>query len=98
MGYLLIAVPGRLIGRVGSAAALINIGAASLTPLVVGSLLPSWGRDGVCRLGLAVLSAAVLVNRSLRAIPRPEDLKEYAVSRVSREAHPRREPSETTTS
>jgi len=52
-------------------------------------------------LGLVGLSAAVLVvllNRSLRGIPRPEDLKEYAVSRVSREAHPRREPAGTTTS
>nr|BFF05035.1 hypothetical protein GCM10023233_00040 [Brevibacterium otitidis]BFF08570.1 hypothetical protein GCM10023233_35390 [Brevibacterium otitidis] len=81
MGYVLLAVPPALLGRVNSAASVINLGAAALPPLIVGFLLARWGRTSLVLLATGLLGLAVIViaaNTALRGIPRTDDWKSYA--------------------
>lgn len=81
MGYVLLAVPPTLLGRVNSAASVINLGAAALPPLIVGFLLEPWGRTSLALLATGLLGLAVIfiaVNAALRGIPRTDDWKSYA--------------------
>lgn len=81
MGYVLLAVPPRLLGRVNSAASVINLGAAALPSLIVGFLLVPWGRTSLALIATGLLGLAVIViaaNTALRGIPRTDDWKSYA--------------------
>lgn len=75
MSYLLLKVPNNMLGKVNSSALLLNLGATSLPPLLVGVLLQSYGKNALILVS-AMLAAGSLINiiftHHIRKIPRQE--------------------------
>lgn len=81
LGYMTVATPSRLLGRVNSAARVMSMGALPLAPLIAGFGLDWIGRTGTIAIaGLICAAAAVLAaaSPSLRALPRESQWQEYA--------------------
>lgn len=72
LGYFMVAVPSRLLGRATSALDLLAMGAVPLAPLIAGFGYATWGWAGALSLcaGLCVAAAALAIfNRGLRNLP-----------------------------
>lgn len=81
LGYMTVATPTRLLGRVNSAARTMAMGAMPLAPLVAGTGLAWIGRSGTLLAAGAICVAAVvlvLATSSLRALPREADWAAHA--------------------
>lgn len=80
MTYLILLVPGNLMGRVNSAASLINLSSSSLSPLFAGLVLYFFSRSLVliCCFILVVLALGfALMNKQLMGMPRQENWSSY---------------------
>ncbi|WEK61648.1 MAG: MFS transporter [Candidatus Microbacterium colombiense] len=81
MGYFMVATPTHLLGRAGSAAGVLGMGAMPLAPLIAGFGLTVLGRDGTILICAALCLIAVglaVGNRALRALPVESRWAEHA--------------------
>lgn len=81
LGYYMVAVPSRLLGRANSALDLLALGAVPLAPLLAGFGYTAWGWSGVLALcaGISGLAAALaLGSRGLRTLPVASQWAEHA--------------------
>lgn len=80
MSYILIKVPNTLLGRVNSAASLINLGVVALPPLFVGYMLAYSNHRAVMIACLALTFLAftlIFANRQLAKMPQQEKWADY---------------------
>lgn len=80
MSYILIKVPNAILGRVNSAASLINLGVATLPPLFVGYMLAYSAHRTVMIVCLALTFLAftlIFANRQLAKMPQQENWANY---------------------
>lgn len=81
MGYMMVATPSELLGRVTSAAGVMAMGAMPLAPLIAGFGLEWIGRTGTLFIAGAICVVAVgmtLAARPLRALPKEADWQDHA--------------------
>ena len=81
LGYMMVATPTELLGRVNSAAGFISMAAMPLAPLIAGLGLDLLGRTGTLLLAGAICVIAVgiaLLTPSLRRIPTEADWAAHA--------------------
>ncbi|GGC90579.1 MFS transporter [Tersicoccus solisilvae] len=72
LGYLLVAVPSRLLGRASSALDVLALGAVPLAPLLAGFSYTAWGWSGVlgaCAGLCGVAAVLAITHRGLRSLP-----------------------------
>ncbi|OMH32294.1 MFS transporter [Tersicoccus sp. Bi-70] len=81
LGYYLVAVPSRLLGRANSALDLLALGAVPLAPLLAGFGYAAWGWSGVLALCAGIAGFAVVLalgNRGMRSLPAAPFWPEHA--------------------
>ncbi|MEH0109446.1 MFS transporter [Tersicoccus sp. MR15.9] len=81
LGYFMVAVPSRLLGRASSALDLLALGAVPLAPLLAGFGYTAWGWSGVLTLcaGIGGIAAVLaLASRGLRSLPSAPRWSEHA--------------------
>lgn len=83
MSYLILLVPDEIMGRVNSAASLINLGSSSLSPIFVGFILYYVSRPVVliwCSLLILIAAIFTMKNTHLMGMPCQKDWAKYLVS------------------
>lgn len=81
LGYFMVAVPTRLLGRATSAQDLLAMGAVPLAPLVAGFGYAAWGWAGalgLCAAICATAAALAMFDRGLRTLPTSERWPDHA--------------------
>lgn len=81
IGYLTVATPSRLLGRVSSASSVMAMGAMPLAPLIAGFGLDGIGRPATMALAGAICAVAVVMtftSRGLRGFPTEAGWAEHA--------------------
>lgn len=80
-GYMVLATPSELVGRVGSAGQVLGMGAMPLAPVLAGFGLELVGRPGTLMVAgaLCLMSVAmVLLTPALRALPKESEWRAHA--------------------
>jgi MFS family permease len=83
LGYFMVAVPTKMLGRAGSALDLLSLGAMPLAPLVAGFGYTLLGWTGVlvaCAGICAVAACLALFNTRLRTLPASDHWAEHAAA------------------
>lgn len=83
IGYMVVATPSHLLGRVNSTSRVFALGAMPLAPLIAGFGLTWIGREGTLAIAAALCLVATAVTfgtASLRAIPKESDWEKHAAS------------------